>query len=130
RGSFSYPLAVNGHVFRTSDVAIWLDALDYRNPNELEAALQWFNSKLPARMAAGRHSSVVSIPANVVNETFENRSGSDYAVQDLNDRFLAGERIDLQQMDFASVNSAHVEISFVFTSAAERAGDSVARDVK
>src|SRR5207244_252189 len=52
-GSFTYPLAVNAHVFRTSDVAIWLDALDYRNPNELEAALQWYNAKIPGRMAAG-----------------------------------------------------------------------------
>jgi glycosyltransferase involved in cell wall biosynthesis len=126
-GSFSYPLAVNGHVFRTSDVAIWLDALDYRNPNELEAALQSFNSKIPGRMAAGRQSSVESIPANVVNETFENRSGSVHSVEGLNDRFLAGERIDLSRMDFASVNSAHVEIPFVFVSSSERSSGPAAR---
>jgi glycosyltransferase involved in cell wall biosynthesis len=126
-GSFSYPLAVNGHVFRTSDVATWLDALDYRNPNELEAALQWFNTKIPARMAAGRQSSVVSIPANVVNETFENRSGSDHPAHELNDRFLAGERIDLRQMDFTHVNSAHVEVPFVFASSVEDLGDFAVR---
>ena len=53
RGSFSYPLAVNGHIFRTADVAIWLDSLDFRNPNELEAALQWFNRE-PAQPDGGR----------------------------------------------------------------------------
>jgi glycosyltransferase involved in cell wall biosynthesis len=126
-GSFSYPLAVNGHVFRTPDVAIWLDALDYRNPNELEAALQWFNAKIPSRMAASRKSSVVSIPANVVNETFENRSGSEHSAKELNDRFLAGERIALSKMDFANVNSAHMEIPFAFSPLTDVIDDSVAR---
>jgi glycosyltransferase involved in cell wall biosynthesis len=122
-GSFSYPLAVNGHIFRTADVAVWLDALTYRNPNELEAALQWFNSRIPPRMAAARHSSVVNIPANVVNDTFENRSAGEHSVEELNDRFLAGERIDLRRMDFSNVGSAHVEVPFAFAPLRELAFD-------
>jgi len=113
-GSYSYPLAVNGHVFRTEEVADWLARASFSNPNELEAALQIFNSELKPRMASFRQSVVVSIPANIVNETYLNRHADLFTVEDLNDRFLGGERIDVGAMDFFSIRACHQEIPFVF----------------
>lgn len=114
KGDVSYPLAVNGHVFRTHAVESWLMRASYTNPNELEAALQMFNHEVEPQIASFRHSAIVSIPANVVNETHANRQGNFAHVEDLNDRFLAGERIDVSMMDFSSVRACHQEVPFVF----------------
>ena len=55
-GAFSYPLALNGHVFRTAEARDWLTRVDYTNPNELESALQH------SRTRSGRDGFVHSQP--------------------------------------------------------------------
>jgi hypothetical protein len=113
-GELSYPLAVNGHVFRGEEVCKWVGSAQFTNPNTLESALQFFNSDVRPRMACFRHSVVVSVPANLVNETNVNRHGELGSADELNERFLAGERIDIGAMDFSDVRAAHQEIPFVF----------------
>lgn len=57
----------------------------------------------------------MSIPANLVNETYANRHGGLHEVRALNDRFLAGERIDLAAMRFEGIDACHVEVPYMFT---------------
>ena len=66
-------------------------------------------------MLAFRESCVVSVPANTVTSTHRNRARDDLATSAaaLNDRFLAGLRIDVSQMDFSHVDGAHQELPFV-----------------
>jgi len=117
-GAYSYPLALNGHVFRSAEARDWLDRAAYANPNELEAALQQFNDEARPRMASFTHSRVLSIPANIVNETFNNRHGGLHEPGELNDRFLAGDRVDVGAMDFSAVTACHQEIALAFSAAA------------
>jgi hypothetical protein len=114
-GAYSYPLALNAHVFRAAEVHHWLNRTEYANPNELEAALQALAPDVRPRMASFAHSTVVSIPANLVNETYPNRHGGLYDVRELNERFLAGKWIDVAGMDFAGVNACHAEIPYAFS---------------
>jgi hypothetical protein len=113
-GAFSYPLALNAHVFRTADVRRWVDAVEFDNPNTLESALQSQLDDVPQRMAAFAESRVVNVPANLVNETFANRHSGAYGTRELNELFLAGTRLDLDAMDFTKVRAAHEEISYAF----------------
>lgn len=113
-GELGYPLALNGHVFRTAEVHRWLEEAQFTNPNSLEAALQYANPDLPPLIASFRHSVVVSIPANIVNETHANRHGAYADPGELNERFLAGERIDVTAMDFSTVRACHQEIPFAW----------------
>lgn len=113
-GSYGYPLALNGHVLRQDEARGWLERADYTTPNELEASLQQFLPETRPLMASFVHSRVVSIPANIVNETYTNRHGGLYGVAELNDRFLSGERIDVRAMTFDGVNACHAEIPYVF----------------
>jgi hypothetical protein len=110
-GSFAYPLSLNGHIFRTPDIQRWLDEVVFANPNELEAALQGVKDGLRPMMAAYEHSVVASLPLNVVNDVYLNRADWTYGVEELNERFLLGQRIDLEQMDFSHVSSAHAQIA-------------------
>lgn len=115
-GAYSYPLALNGHVFRAREAHEWLESVAYSNPNELESALQALDEKIESRMASFLHSVVVSIPANIVNETFPNRHAGGNDVGELNGRFLDGERIDTEAMDFEHVSACHEEIELAFVS--------------
>lgn len=116
-GAYSYPLALNGHIFRAAEAHRWLASVHYSTPNELESALQNLNDHVRPRMASFPHSVVVSIPANIVNETFSNRHAVGNDVGELNSRFLEGVRIDLGAMDFENVTACHQEIPFDFRAA-------------
>jgi hypothetical protein len=113
-GSFSYPLSLNGHVLRSDETRSLIEASEFANPSELESVLHLNRWTARPRMASFPRSRVVSIPANVVSRTFPNRHGSLYSTDELNRRFLAGERIAFEQMSFDAVASCHEEIVYSF----------------
>lgn len=113
-GSFSYPLSLNGHVLRADEIRSLIEDADFSNPSELESALHARRGAARPRMASFPTSRVVSIPANVVADTFPNRHGALHSADELNRRFLAGERIAVERMAFDAVTSCHEEIPFSF----------------
>jgi hypothetical protein len=114
---FAYPMSLDGHVFPTDLVRPLIERVQFDNPNEFEDALHAQRHRMPAAMLAFRESCLVSIPANVVTSTHRNRSTNraDWSPAVLNRRFLAGERIDLDAMEFLRVNGAHCDIPLRFT---------------
>lgn len=119
---FSYPLSLDGHVMRATDVRLAAQEMLVRNPNELEQVLA--SRALPMlswrpRLASYERSVLTGVPANRVNETHPNRCGSDPSrtAAFLNDRYLSGERIDLDALDFSTVSAAHQEIDLKLGSA-------------
>lgn len=117
-GDFRYPLSTDGHIFNTKTLKELLIEIDFHNPNTLEAYLQKFvNSKsIPKMMKCFIESKLVSIPANLVNNTFNNRHGLEFGFheKELNDKFISGETIDLKSMNFSNINGPHKEIKYIF----------------
>jgi hypothetical protein len=113
---FAYPMSLDGHIFTTKLIRRMLLCARFDDPNELENALHLRRHLAPSGMLSFRESCLVSIPANIVTPTYRNRASEnlDWSPEVLNRRFLAGERIDLDAMDFSSVRGAHQEIPFVF----------------
>jgi hypothetical protein len=126
-GDFGYPASLDGHIMDAAVPRRLLGAWQPANPNELEAILARAvgSTPVPTRMASYRESHLVSIPANRVNETFPNRfdSASGADPHSLNARYLSGERLDLEAIDFASVNAAHAEIRLVWRGSARPSSD-------
>jgi hypothetical protein len=118
-GDFSYPMSLDGHVFRTSRLVRMLSGQGFTNPSRLEEALTRRRFSAPPLMLSFPESCVVSLPVNIVTTTHSNRAGADpgLSAEALNSRFLAGERIDLEAMDFSAVRGAHQEIALKFTTA-------------
>jgi hypothetical protein len=104
---FAYSLTIDGHAYRTHEIRQRIAAVDFQTPNQLEECLA---RGVPLAIQHAEHSSIVSIPHNLVGE-YPNRSGNGSA-HELNERFLAGERIDPAAMDFTRVIGAHQEIPY------------------
>lgn len=117
-GDFKYPLSTDGHIFNTRLIKDLLIEIDFYNPNTLEANLQRFvvTNSIPKIVKCFRESKLVSIPVNLVNDSFNNRHGLEFGIseKELNDRYLNGETIDLKSMDFNGVNGPHKEIIYKF----------------
>jgi hypothetical protein len=116
-GYFGYPMSLNGHVMRTDLIRGLVRHARFQNPNELEEELDLRRYRTPPRMLSFRQSCVVTIPANIVSSTHVNRASENpnWSAGALNVRFLAGERIDIDAMDFSAVRGAHQEIPYVFS---------------
>jgi hypothetical protein len=115
QGDFGYPGSVDGHVFRAGDVRWMLYGREYPNPTALECVLV----EGCARMAAERPlmgcyplSVLVGVPVNRVSIQSNVRHGEQFPApaQELLSSFLTGGRLDLDAVDFSSVDAAHVEL--------------------
>lgn len=117
-GDFRYPLSTDGHIFNTRLIKDLLIEIDFRNPNTLEAFLQRFvaTNSIPKIMKCFSESKLVSIPVNLVNDTFNNRHGLEFGIteRELNNKFLSGESIDFKSIDFSNINGPHKEIKYIF----------------
>jgi hypothetical protein len=116
RDDFSYPMSLDGHVFDTSLLLRMLRRAQFTNPNELEEELHVRRHLAPRWMVACRESAMTSIPANTVSTTHANRAqlNPETSPEMLNERFLLGERIDIDRMNFSNVCAAHTEVPFAF----------------
>jgi hypothetical protein len=118
RGDFAFPMSLDGHIFSTRLLLRMLSRARFSNPNKLEGELHLRRYLAPQMMLAFRKSCLVSIPANVVTATHRNRAGQNpaWSAEALNARFLAGDRIDLESMDFSNIRAAHQEVPLIFKS--------------
>lgn len=112
-GDFGYPGSLDGHVFREETVLALVGDGGFTNPNTLE---ELFASRIavdPRRsMASYRESHLVGIPVNRVNDTHPNRFGErwPFGPSVLNERYLAGGRLDPASIQAGSVTAAHAEL--------------------
>lgn len=119
-GDFGYPYSLDGTIHRRDSLLEWIDGGQFVNPNQMEGCVVHAIGQrrdLPPLMASYPHSIQVGLPINVVNQTHGNRFGLIYPVEtaELNERFLNGQRIDLDAMDFSNIIGAHQEVKLEFT---------------
>lgn len=104
---FLYSLSIDGHIFRTEEILARIEAIDFDTPNQLEDRL---SRGEPFRIFYEEHSCLVNVPHNRVAEYANRHEGG--SPEELNCRFLAGERIDVDAMDFSRVVGAHQAIPY------------------
>lgn len=117
-GDFAYPFSLDAHVLRVSDVLRAIQGHSFHNPNTLEdvlarAAASFANER--PLMASYPTSRLVGTPVNRVASTHtSNLYGQKHplGVDELNARYLAGERIDLDALVVDPV-AAHAEVELV-----------------
>lgn len=117
RTDFGFPGSIDGHTFRVDDVLWMIEDRKIPNPTFLETVLAercelfWAHRPL---MACYEQQSVVGVPVNRVSESSGVPFGQKYPADQagLNKRFLKGQRICLDVLDFSGVDGCHTEIKF------------------
>lgn len=116
--NYNYALTTDACIYRTHQIYSLISRESYKNLNELESKLYTEAYKMPQMMLSCQNSCCVNIPFNIVQTTIDNEINKTHTleVEELNRRFLAGERLDWQNMDFSGVNCTHQEIEPKFVS--------------
>lgn len=118
QGEWNYPFSVDGNIFRTKDIAYLIKGLSYRKPNTFEGALTTGATRHRSKylMMCFPDSIVMNIPANKVQTENENHAGlaHDYSADSLNELFLNGKRISLDNIIGHRNNSPHEEMELHF----------------
>ena len=117
-GDLSYPGSLDGHVLRVADVIEALDGRSFTNPNQMEDALVAGLRDSPRpRMASYFLSALVGNPINRTTQTHQTNRIADFpgcGLEEMNERYLAGERLSLSMIDAAKVDGAHCEFAPVW----------------
>jgi glycosyltransferase involved in cell wall biosynthesis len=111
-GDWGYPMSLDGHVFRTAQIAPLLEGLEYRNPNELEAVLADAPLALP-KVTCFSVARIVNVPDNRVQDTAPNRHGGGSAAR-FTPALLAGRRLDLEPFAGLAAPGVHHEMALRF----------------
>jgi hypothetical protein len=105
---WGYPMSLDGHIFRTSEILPLLTDLSFHNPNSLEFELAQRPLANPLGICFDR-AKIVNLPVNRVQVTAPNRHGGDDA-RVLNARFLRGQQLSLDTITGVRTRSAHQEL--------------------
>lgn len=110
-GDYDYPFSLDGNVYDRVDVEALLAALRFRNPTELEAAGHEHRTRLPFTIVHHGRACLVGVPLNRVSAS----SGMPHMGRheyDLNERYLAGERLRLPRVSEPLPAHAPLELAF------------------
>jgi len=112
---FGYPLEVSSSTYRTRQLFRLLFWLPFSNPNTLEGSMAKVSrvyKKSRPLIHCFSQSVAFCSPVNKVQKIADNRSGNsvEYSTEYLNEIFLNGWQIDVEQLDGFTPNSCHEEI--------------------
>lgn len=116
---WNYPLSLDGHIFMNKTICPIIEDIFLQNklyhPNKIEQMLQRYFFEVPRFMAAEVKSSIVNSPNNRVQELVENWFGKVFPArpEELLLRYEAGERIDLDLLNFSDITLPHKEINIL-----------------
>jgi hypothetical protein len=110
--NFNYPFSVDGHIFRSDLIVPIIENTQFTFPNDFEGGLQTSVYQAPPLMACPAKSVFVNAPINRVQDVYPNKAGDSHFISstELNNRFLDGERINYNKIDFKGVRGCHEEL--------------------
>jgi glycosyltransferase involved in cell wall biosynthesis len=112
QGDWGYPASLDGHLFRTDDIIQVIRNGQYSHPNNLEEALIQGIPDKPLMSCFG-YSKVINIPSNSVGSNATNRRGN-ISEDFLNEKYLRGQRIDLNPFSGMITKSCHMELEYAW----------------
>jgi hypothetical protein len=115
-GDYGYPLSLDGHIFRTKDILQFLVREDYTSPNTLESKMARSTLGLPPKIICYDKSIIINNPCNQCQVDWVNIHGKEN-LELLNERFLNGQVIVLDNFTGFENTSCHVEMPLKFKQA-------------
>ena len=111
--NFGYPFSVDGHVYPKEDIIPIIQQYEYDTPNAFEGRFD--KNWLKPDMCCLKTSSVVNTPLNLVGSS-QNRAGEQFGIslEELNNKYVEGFIISLEDMDFSNITGCHQELPITF----------------
>lgn len=110
-GDWGYAYSIDGNIFRKQDIIDGIKNANFKDPSKLETSLVTILRKVNRNlMLCFDYQRLVNFPLNVVDPTNTNRS-LNISLSDLNQKFLAGQRISMQTLNGICNNMVHVPIN-------------------
>ncbi len=110
-GDFGYPMSLDGHIFRTSDILPLISNLSYHSPNTLEERLSYNPVENKNEMICLPVAPIFNIPANKVQTYNDNRHGG-LSAEILDARFRSGYRIAPTPFEGFKNTACHQEVDY------------------
>ena len=107
-GDYGYPMSLDGHFFRTNEILGLTKLVSFNNPNSYESYLSFYPFKRH-NIICFEESIIVNNPINKV-QNFNNNFHGKIDANFLNDKFLDGYIIDLENFKGIKNISCHQEI--------------------
>jgi len=113
-GDWNYPLSLDGHIFRKSSVASWINRINFNNPNQLEDRLQHLKNEITGYCVCSTFSTIVNLPLNRVQDEYKNRN-EEMSSERLLEIWQSNKKINIESLYRINNSSAHfpVELSLV-----------------
>lgn len=107
---FAMPYNVHGGIYRTQEILKMIKKIKFDSAQEMEDALYLFQDYPKNKMASFIKSALVTIPTPEIKSMVKgNKPVKPEDHKQISEKFMAGERIDLDAMDFAVVDACFVE---------------------
>jgi hypothetical protein len=117
---WSYPMSVDGNIFRADEILPLVFNLGYTNPNSFEGALASYAvvRSTKSLVKCFNIPTLINNPVNIVQTLSYNHSGLSYSqpIAMLNEMFLCGKEINLSETisQLKELNAPHIEFPYVF----------------
>ncbi len=98
--NYGYPFSMDGHIYSRELIRDLIHRMHFKTPAELESNLFHFKHRIPQALRSFKHSIAVT--------AFNNQ----YTIEQLNQMYLSGDRIDLEEIMKQQVMGCHQEIPF------------------
>lgn len=113
--NFGYPMSVDGHIFRTSELDRVISQCKFVNPNQQEIAMSGKSDMIKSLMASFPASMVINTPINRVQSTCMNRAGEvcGQDPEEMNNKYLSGYKLSLDSVttDNPPIVGCHQELN-------------------
>jgi len=110
-GDFGYPMSLDGHIFETRNIQYYFLNHRYNGPNDLESQMAMQPIPIP-NMICYEKSRIINIPVNKV-QNYNNNVHGNIPANYLNEQFLAGKLISMDNIRGIDNHSCHQEIELL-----------------
>jgi len=109
---WGYPFAIDGHIYKTEWFKNKLNTIHFHDVNDLEANLNCHRDNDKPLILSFNQTKIFNIQNNFVQGKRQNERT--YSVEDLNNRYLRGEKISTNGIYGIMLNHVHGNVGFTF----------------
>jgi len=109
-----YPFAIDAHLYHKSFLLPKMKSFEWKNTNILEGGLQKFTKEVNT-LGCFEKSKAVNVPYNNLSGLTMVNQNNNMSIQEANDVFLSGKKIDLRTIEETRIVGCHQDVELKWT---------------